>query len=134
MHGCRCVEAEDVNAALDVLVRAPPIVLVVVWIVDEDSLRRLCVGVRHVDAFRYAPIVASGPRDDALRRRSRDAGVDAYVPIADPPALAMHVQHWIKLAVELEAVTKRSLRAGSDTLRRRRSDPCHRAAAETASG
>jgi hypothetical protein len=121
-HGLQCVEAEDVTAALDLLRRTPRVALVVASTVDENSLRRLCGGVRQVDAFRYAPIVASGPRDEALRRRSRDAGVDAYVPEAHAASLAMHVQHWLKLVVELEPVVKRHLRVGSKSLRRRRSD------------
>jgi hypothetical protein len=122
VHGLRCVEAKDVNAALDLLLRTPRVALVVASTVDEDALRRLCGGVRQVDACRYAPIVASGPRDEALRLRSRDAGVDAYVPEADAASTAIHVQHWIKLAVELEPVTKRHLRVGSEALWRRRSD------------
>jgi hypothetical protein len=44
-----------------------PIALVVASTLDQSSLYAFCERVRQHDAFRYAPIVASGP---AVRRRS----------------------------------------------------------------
>jgi hypothetical protein len=122
MQNLRCIHVADVPVALDLLSRMSPIALVVASTIDQRSLHDFCDRVRQHDAFRYAPIVVSGPRDEALRRRSRDAGADAYVADGDSAALETHIRHWINLALELEKVANRRPRAQSMAPRRRRSD------------
>jgi hypothetical protein len=121
VHDLRCVEAADVPAALEQLSRMSPIALVVASTLDEPLLSDFCERVRRHDAFRYAPIVASGPGDEALHRRSRAAGVDAYLPVGDATS-ELHIRHRIKLALELETVAKRRMRARPQGPQRRRSD------------
>jgi hypothetical protein len=86
-----CINTDDVQAALDLLYRISPIALVVASTLDEPSLHSFCDGVRRHGAMRYVPIVASGPGEEALRRRSRDAGVDAYVPRTGMPSPSRYI-------------------------------------------
>jgi hypothetical protein len=117
----RCVDAADVPADLEHLSRTSPIALVVASTLDQSSLHDFCERVRQHDALRYAPIVPSGPADEALHRRSRGAGVDAYVAAGDATA-ELHIRRSINLALELEMVAKRRMRARSPGPQRRRSD------------
>lgn len=120
-HNLRCVNAADVPAALEHLARMSPIALVVASTLDDRSLHDFCERVRQHDAFRYAPIVASGPGDEAQHRRIRDAGVDAYVADGDTTS-ELHIRHWLKVSLELETVATRQMRARSPGPQRRRSD------------